>query len=418
MPHRPRASVDAVLARDPVDLDRSGRLAFVPARYGPGVVGGAEAALGEIAHGLAARGWDVEVLTTCARDHFSWADELPAGVERDGEILVRRFPAVVSRSRRDRRALNAAIAARQPIDLDAQLRWINGDLLVPALFDHLLDEGDSYRAVVFAPYLFWPAFAGAQLVRERAVLMPCLHDEPEARLEIFQSLFGVVRGLWFLSEPERDLARRLAPDLADHRVVGSGVAIPERYDPDGFRARHGIDGRFVLYVGRREQQKGWDALLASFERTLARHPLPFSLVTIGSSAITVPSRLADRVIDLGVVSDEVRNDAFAAADAYLQPSPYESFSRTMMEAWLAGTLVIANGAAAVNRWHCERSRAGLVYDDDEELAECLRFVAEAPDAARAIAKAGHGYALEEASWDTVLDDIEASLGAWFGRPVS
>ena len=39
--------------------------------YGPGVVGGAELSLGEAAHGLAARGWSVEVLTTCAVDHFT-----------------------------------------------------------------------------------------------------------------------------------------------------------------------------------------------------------------------------------------------------------------------------------------------------------------------------------------------------------
>ena len=397
-------------------MERSGRLAFVPARYGPGVVGGAEAMLGEIAHGLAGRGWDVDVLTTCARDHFTWENEFSAGVERDGAVTVRRFPAVVSTARRERAASNAAIVVLQPIDVDAEMRWMNDDVRIPALFDHLLDHGESYRAVVFAPYLFWPAYTCGQLVAERAVLVPCLHDEPEARLDIFQPLFSGVRGLWFLSEPERDLARRIAPDLADHEVVGSGVRVPERYDPDGFRVRFGIEGRFVLYVGRRERGKNWDQLLASFGRAVARYPLPFSLVTIGSSAITVPDALADRVIDLGVVDDDVRNDAFAAADAFLQPSAYESFSRTMMEAWLAGTLVIANGAADVSRWHCERSGAGLVYDDDAELAECLRFLANAPEAARAIAKAGRGYALEESSWETVLDNVEASLATWAGAP--
>jgi glycosyltransferase involved in cell wall biosynthesis len=393
-------------------VQRSGRLAFVPARYGSGVVGGAEAMLGEVAHGLAGRGWDVDVLTTCARDHFSWTNEFPVGVTQDGAVAVHRFPAVVSTARRERAALNAAIVAREPIDLDAQLRWMNDDVRVPELFDHLIDAGDSYRAVVFAPYLFWPAYVGAQLVADRAVLVPCLHDEPEARLAIFQPLFAAVRALWFLSEPEQALARRIFPELAEHRVVGSGVRVPDGYDPEGFRARHGIDGRFVLYVGRRERGKNWDELLASFGRAVAQHSLPFSLVTIGSSDITVPSWLAGRVIDLGVVSDDVRNDAFAAADAYVQPSAYESFSRTMMEAWLAGTLVIANGAADVSRWHCERSGAGLVYDDDAELEECLRFVAEAPNAAHAIAKAGRDYALTVASWDAVLDGIEAGLEAW------
>jgi hypothetical protein len=41
-----------------------GRLAFVPPRYGTEIVGGSEAVMREAAHGLARRGWDVEVLTT------------------------------------------------------------------------------------------------------------------------------------------------------------------------------------------------------------------------------------------------------------------------------------------------------------------------------------------------------------------
>ena len=51
---------------------------------GRGMVGGAETVMPEIAHGLAARGWDVEILTTCARDHFTWANEFPPAVE-DGD---------------------------------------------------------------------------------------------------------------------------------------------------------------------------------------------------------------------------------------------------------------------------------------------------------------------------------------------
>jgi len=367
--------------------------------------------LGEIARGLAGRGWDVDVLTTTARDHFSWAAEFPAGVTREDGVTVHRFPAVVDTPRRVRAAINAAIVARQPIAAADQMAWLNDDMRVPELFDHLLEHGDGYRAVVFAPYLFWPAYVGAQLLGERAVLVPCLHDEPEARLEIFRPLFESVGRVWFLSEPERDLARTIFPALAEHRVVGSGVRVPDRYDPEGFRARHGIDGPFVLYVGRRERNKNWDHLLDTFGRAVTRSSMPLSLVSIGSSEISVPNALTDRVIDLGVVTDAERDDAFAAADAYVQPSAYESFSRTMMEAWLAGTLVIANGAAAVSRWHCERSDAGLVYDDDAEFEECLRFVAEAPEAARAIAKAGRSYAIEAASWVTVLDTIEADLTA-------
>ena len=40
------------------------RLAFVPPRFGSEIVGGSEAVTREAAQGLAARGWQVDVLTT------------------------------------------------------------------------------------------------------------------------------------------------------------------------------------------------------------------------------------------------------------------------------------------------------------------------------------------------------------------
>jgi glycosyltransferase involved in cell wall biosynthesis len=89
----------------------------------------------------------------------------------------------------------------------------------------------------------------------------------------------------------------------------------------------------------------------------------------------------------------------------------ESFSRTVMEAWLAGTPVIANAASAVVSWHCDRSGAGLTYEDDAELEQCLRFVAEAPTEAAALAAPGRDYVLEHYTWPATLDRMEASLEA-------
>jgi glycosyl transferase family 1 len=83
-----------------------------------------------------------------------------------------------------------------------------------------------------------------------------------------------------------------------------------------------------------------------------------------------------------------------------------------MEAWLAGTLVLANGGSEVNRWHCERSGAGLIYDDDLEFEQCLRFVSEAPDAAAELAASGRQYVLDRYTWPAVLEGIEESIDEW------
>ncbi len=393
-------------------MERTGRLGFVTPRYGAEVVGGAEAVMRESARGLAERGWDVEVLTTCARDHYTWVNEYEPGLTSDGPLRLRRFPAVVDTSRAERAQIEAAVLAGERPPIEMQQRWVNDDLRVPELFHHLLDRAEDYRALIFAPYMFWPTFACAQIAPTRSILMPCLHDEPHAALEIYHPIFTGVRGLWFLSEPERRVAERLHARLAANEVVGSGIHVPESYDPGGFRGRYGIDGRFVLFAGRREGAKNWERLLAGFGRAIERGGIPFSLVTIGTGVVAAPDAIADRVLDLGFVSAHDRDGAFAAADAYLQPSPYESFSRTVMEAWLAGTLPIANGESDVVRWHFDRAGSGLVYDDDVELEQCLRFIGDAPDVAASLAAPGRQYVLENYTWPPVLDLMEATIEKW------
>ncbi len=399
-------------------MTREGTVAFVPSRYGPEVIGGAETVMREQAHGLAERGWDVEVLTTCARDHYTWANEYPAGVDQVGAVTVRRFPALVSTPRTERAVLGEAIGRGLGgrMTLAQQQRWMNDDMRAPELFHYILDHHSRYRALVFGPYLFWTAFACSQIAPGRSLLWACVHDEPQVRLEIFKPMFAGVAGIWLQAEPEHELAHQVFDRLAPHRVVGCGMEVPKAYDPEGFRARHGIEGRFVVYAGRREHAKGWHELLRGFAAATRRHDLPFSLVTMGTGDVDVPEELRGRVVDLGFLSDEERDNAFAAADACLQPSAHEAFSRTVMEAWLAGSLVIANAASAVVAWHCERSGAGLTYGDDLELGQCLSFLADAPAAAAALAARGREYVLEHYAFADVLDRIEAGIEEWTRSP--
>ena len=83
-----------------------------------------------------------------------------------------------------------------------------------------------------------------------------------------------------------------------------------------------------------------------------------------------------------------------------------------MESWLAGTPVVANGGSAVVRDHCERSGAGLVYDDDLEFEECLAFLAAEPAAGAQLAAGGRGYVLDNYGWSDVLDRIEVAFDSF------
>ncbi len=393
----------------------SKKVAFVPPRYGDDVVGGSEAVMREAAQGLARRGWEVEVLTTCARDHYTWTNDYPEGsFEVDG-LVLRRFPTVhdsdpyrpppprlVSAERR--------ILLGLPVTADEEAIWVNGYFRAPGLFHHLVARAPDYRAVIVSPYLVWTTTAGWSAAPERTVVMPCLHDEPYARLGVVRRLLAGAAQVWFLSEPEHELGHRLGPLAAEHRVVGCGVPIPMGYDPAGFRARHGLAERpFALYAGRREWGKGWDDLLAVYVDGVNRG-LDLDLVSVGVGAINPPPETQGRLVDLGFLTDAEMSDAFAAATVYVQPSPNESFSRTVMEAWLAGTPVVANAASPVVAWHCRRWGAGLVYAGDAELAECLALVAERPEALAGLGRGGRQYVLANYTWETVLDRMEEALG--------
>jgi glycosyltransferase involved in cell wall biosynthesis len=368
-------------------------IAFVAPRFGPGVVGGSEAVVREIALGMAARGFEVEVITTCATDHYTWANALPPGTTVEEGVTVHRFETVPSTTRVGHRA-HMDIYHDRPTTIDEQIGWLSFPFRVPGLFSHLLRHGDRYGAVIFSPYLFWTTTVCMPVVADRAVVIPCLHDEVYARLDAIRPVLRDPARVWFLSEPEHDLAHRLGP-VAD--------------DAEGFRSRHGIRRPFVLYAGRREVDKGWNWLLDTYQDSLDVDDAGFDLVSVGVGEIEVPPALGDRVIDLGFLETDERDNAMAAATAYLQPSLMESFSRAIMEAWLAGTLVLAREGSEVVSWHAERSGGGATFGDGAALAARLRSLADDPALAADMAAKGRRYVLDTYTWPVVLDRMEADL---------
>ena len=389
----------------------AGRVAFVPLRYGPEIVGGSEALTREIAIGLAERHWEVEVLTTRAVNHETMADALPEGRSSEDGLTVRRFSTDLHWSRPGVKAQHLIQRGVIPSP-DDQWSWVSWRFSSPDLFHHLLRHAHTFDAVVFSPYIFWNTTACLGAVEGNAVVMPCLHDETYARLDVMRPVLSEPASVWFLSEPEHQLAHRLGPVAERHTVTGAGVHVPASYDPDGFRARHGLARPFILYAGRREHDKGWGWLLDTFESAVRAGMDGVDLVTFGAGRVQPPESVAARVIDLGFVSESDKNDAFSAALAYVQPSRMESFSRTVMESWLAGTPVLAIDGGAVVDWHIERSGGGLIFTDGAGLAEAVAGLRADPDRRAALGAKGREYVRREYDWPVVLDRIEADLAGF------
>jgi glycosyltransferase involved in cell wall biosynthesis len=390
-------------------MTSKGRLAFVTPRYGLDVVGGSEAVMRETGHAFAERGWTVEFLTTCARNHYTWANEYEPGTTTDGPVTIHRFTVEPGIGDRERAPLEERIQVGPHLSMAEQLLWVDTLFRVPGLFHHMVVNADDYDAIILSPYLFWTTVVGSMVAPERTIVIPCLHDEGYARLELLHHVLGDVAMLWFLSEPEHQLAHRLTTLPDKHSVTGAAIHVPESYDVEGFRKRHNLERPYVLFAGRREGGKGWYDLLENFRFTVANYNVPLDLVTSGVGPVAIPPDLEGRVIDLGFLEDAEIPNAFAGASAYVQPSTNESFSRTAMESWLAGAPVITTARGEVLKWHVEQSGGGLLYADQYEFAQCLSFIAANPDAAAQLAKHGREYVLENFRLPVVIDKMEASL---------
>ena len=391
----------------------SRRIGFVVPRYGAEIVGGAETLVRELAGHVAASGWDVEVLTTTAVDHRTWAPALPVGEERDGPVTVRRFdPEPRDVATFDR--LTGPIHARWDVSVDDERRWLRAGVTSDALVEHLVAHEADYDAVVFAPYLFGLTYFGAMAVPERAVVIPCLHDEPYASMVTVRELLASVRGIVFNTHAERDLASGLMPLTPRTEVVGMGFDPPTAADPERFRAQHGLDGPFVLYAGRREVAKNTQVLIGFFSEYKRRNPGDLRLVLLGSGDVELPDDdTAQWIHDLGTFDATSKADAFAAATIFCQPSVNESLSIVLLESWLAGVPALVHGRCAVTVEHCRRSDGGLWFRNFPEWETEVDLLLGDPDLRSAMGARGRAYVEREFSWPAVVGRFRSAIEAWF-----
>jgi glycosyltransferase involved in cell wall biosynthesis len=375
------------------------RLAFVVQRYGLDIAGGAEYHCRLIAEHLA-RHASVEVLTTCAADYITWANYYPEGREVLNGVPVRRFK--VKRPRDPVRFADWTDRVfRQRHTIDDEHRWLEEEgPFSPRLVQHLERHHGDYDFVVFFSFRYYTTYHGLRALRDKALLVPTAEDDGIYRLSIFPPLFRLPRAIVYNSVEERAMIERVSENThVPGDVVGVGSALPESMDGARFRARHKIDGPFLLYVGRVDENKGCRQLFDFFRRYRTETRSALRLVLIGKAVLPVPNDPA--IVSLGFQPDADKWDALAACDLLSMPSRYESLSMVTLEAWWAERPVLANGKCEVLRGQCQRANAGLYYSSYDEFHETLALLESSPDLRRALGAAGRRYFERHYAWDVI-----------------
>lgn len=385
------------------------KVAFVVPRCGAEIFGGAEVYCLELAR-RAGRFWDIDVLTTCARDYMTWKNEYPEGHAFENGVHVQRFPVDRPRDVAQFNRLSERISFDvESSSISLQEEWMRAQGPVSgALRSYVRAHRFRYDAFFFFSYLYATTYDVLPLVEEKAFLIPFAHDEWPLRMRIWDEFFKRPQCIVFSTPEEHDFIRaRFSRAGIDGPIIGAGVQPPPYAQADSFRSRFGVAEPFMLYLGRIDRSKGCDVLIEDFVRFRAAHEQPAKLVLIGELQLALKEHSDVRI--LGPVDEQTKWDALAACDLLAMPSAYESLSLAVLEAWSVGKAVLVNAHAAALVGQCRRSGGGLWYSNYEEFEAALTIMDDT--VRKKLGSQGMNFINDTCRWD----EIEGAYGRLLNR---
>ncbi len=391
---------------------------------------------------LAARGVEVDVLTTTSRSvrpasalSSAWGHDYPAGVEQTDGMRVHRFPVTFSTPTALGQAISRLVFRRWRRE-EQQLGtvWRGSPGLVDHLHRRALARSSLYDGLMllargphslglltaaarmmrtcdvvlvgFLPFaLVWQITRLAGWLGTPAVVLPLFH--PDDVYHHFSSHYGALAradAVLALTAYSAGLFERLIP--ASHPVhVGAGI--DEAIFGPGvsgarFRAKYGLgDQRIVLFVGRKEPSKRYDLAVEAVDLIDDDR---ITLVMVGRDVDGRPVTSA-RTRYLGPLDQGDLLDAYDACDVFLLPSEHESFGIVFLEAWMLRKPVIGNRLCGAVASVVRHGRDGYLCGDAQEMAERIVALICDPALARAMGDAGRARVTAEYTWGAVAQRV-------------
>ncbi len=217
-----------------------------------------------------------------------------------------------------------------------------------------------------------------------------------------------------LVHPGQPFSGSAGSDVARYRRDDAVIALTE-WEAEWYRAR-GVGRAFatgvgpimrapipdrapetatVLFVGRKERYKGYDALRGAAPLVWRERP-DARFVVIGQRRFLGPAPLEER-----------KAEAYARATIFAMPSDHETFGHTYLEAWCAGRPVIAGDIPPLR----EVVRDGIdglhAANEPRAVADAILTLLADPTRATAMGLAGRARMRERFTWPAIAAQTEA-----------
>ncbi len=196
------------------------------------------------------------------------------------------------------------------------------------------------------------------------------------------------------------------------------VSIPNGVDPDGWSVGEEpaplpwTDGRVVLFIGRLCRQKRVDVLLDAFARVAPDLP-DVRLAVIGDGPLRAVLETQTAALSLGetVAFLGVRHDVPAlhrTASLLVLPSEGEGMPNVVLEAFAAGTLVVATDVTGITDIaRADREALLVPPGDPDALASAILRALTDPELAGRLTDAGRARVRDAFDIDLIADRYTA-----------
>jgi glycosyltransferase involved in cell wall biosynthesis len=238
-------------------------------------------------------------------------------------------------------------------------------------------------------------FAMARLARKyqaRFVITPAMHPGAWGNDRIDGRLYRQADGLIPFTHQEGQFLQQMG--VPREKLFVCALPPTCRTDGDGrrFRQEQNLDQQpGVLFVGRRDEGKGYPALLQAW--LLVLRAVPNAVLVLAGPAGEPYQELlakipAPNIRDLGVPNELVKADAIAACQIFCLPSAHESFGIVYVDAWSYSKPVICGTAPACREFIADGETGLWASQEPEELAEKLLMLLHSPGLQAAMGKQG------------------------------
>lgn len=374
------------------------RIGFVIPRYGSEIIGGAENATRLLAEALVRhQGYKVDILTTTAIEIEAWNNHFPPGDCELNGVRVHRYKVEGQRLPNFYQATKRALNAPKSMSLAESLEVIRLQGPVsPKLNDAIATyDGDL---IAFYTYLYHPIVTGVTLTSLPKIFHPTAHNEPMLDLPIFKEVFNSIDALVYHTPSERQIVEdRFAVAQKPAMILGMGYEnASQNRDDRSLLPSSIINSKYLLCLGRVDTQKGATLLADLFKEYKTRNPSDLKLVFAGPISI-LPNPHPDIEV-LGSVDEPTKHTLLANMELLISPSPFESFSIVLIEAWAHQKAVMVNRSCGPTTNQARASGGGLSFDSYENFEATLSLLLTNTPLRNQLANNGTQYVAKKYQW--------------------